>query len=649
MTLSNRRPRWCAAFWAALLALAVLVAPVRAQSDDLAPGRLGPGDETRALLDQTIIPPRDRIDLARRFLGATDIPAPPDTSPAELALGAVRTFWVDNLTDDYEFQVEAELIYKTDHLYVFYEAAQTADLDAIKRSADAFEAVIRPRVHEVFGQEWSPGIDGDPHIVILHARNMGNWVAAYYASASEYPTQAVPTSNQAEMFFVNLDTMRGAIGTADYESTLAHEFQHMVHWHVDQNEESWINEGASELAAMIAGYGASGFAISFLQNPALQLNTWPESDNRGAHYGAAFMFLAYFYDRYGEAATTALISRPENGLAGVEAALDAVDATDPATGAPVTVVDLFADWLVTNLLQDSGIGDGRYAYHFAPMQSLPRAQVTHPLAPSGEPVTLAAPQWGAHALHLRGGSQPRTYRLSFAGSAAVPVVPVDAHSGERLWWSNRADESNTRLTRTFDLTGLTHATLRFWTWYHLEEGWDYAYVSVSTDGGARWVPLESARTTRANPHSNAYGPGYTGQSGGWVEETIDLSAYAGQEILLRFEVITDDAVTQPGFLLDDLRIPEIGYSDDFERGDGGWQSEGWLRMDNRLPQDFLVQVVQPDMTDAPVRRLLGAGDAPHGEWIITVGGDAGDAVILIAGLAPITTEPAYYQLTLDAP
>ena len=636
---------------AVALTLALLAAPVagaHAQGQDSRPGRRGPGDDTLALLGETIIPPRDRIDLARRLLGVTDIPAPPTTPPAELELGAVRTFWADNLDHDYEFQVEAELIYKTDHIYVFYEVGQVANWDAIKRSTDAFEEVIRPRVHEVFGQEWSPGIDGDPHLVILHARNLGNWVAAYYASSSQYPSEAVPTSNEAEMFFVNLDTMREAIGTPEYESVLAHEFQHMVHWHIDQNEEAWLNEGASELAAMIAGYGASGFAGSFLRDPALQLNTWPEDDNRGAHYGAAFMFMAYFYDRYGEAATTALIRSPLNGLSGIEAALDAIDATDPSTGAPVTLVDLFGDWLVANLLQDPSVGDGRYAYYLEPMQYLPPASPTHPLAASAEPLELAAPQWGAHALVLPGGPEPRTYRLTFEGSETVSIVPVDAHSGAYMWWSNRADESDTRLTRAFDLTDISRATLNFWTWYHIEEGWDYAYVTVSTDGGARWTPLESAHTTAEDPHSNAYGPGYTGRSEGWVEETIDLTPYAGQEILLRFEYVTDDAVTQAGLILDDIRIPEIGYFEDFESGDGGWQSEGWLRMDNRLPQEFLVQLVQPDAADTPVTRLLGPGGAAPDTWTITAGGEAGEAVILVSGLAPVTTEPARYRLTLAA-
>jgi hypothetical protein len=215
-----------------------------------------------------------------------------------------------------------------------------------------------------------------------------------------------------------------------------------------------------------------------------------------------------------------------------------------------------------------------------------------------------------------------------------------------MWWSNRADLSDSTLTRAVDLTGVSSATLNFWTWYYIEDRWDYGYVMVSTDGGATWTPFTTGRTTSDDPHGNAYGPGYTGQSNDWVEESIDLTPYAGQQILLRFEYITDDAVTQPGLIIDDVSIPEIGYADDFESGDGDWTSAGWLRMDNVLPQEFLVEVVQAGNTSAPVTRLLSDGDASQGEWEITVGGDLGDTVIVVSGLAQATTESAAYTLVL---
>ncbi len=634
----------------AALALA-LIAPGLPPADTVqAQGRTG--EETLALLHNTIMPIRDRLDLARRFLGVTDLPAPPTTAPPEIQVGEVVTFWADNLDRD-SFQVDAEMVYKTEHVYMFVEVGQPVDRAAVQRSADQFEQVIRPRVHEVFGTEWFPGIDGDPHLYILHARDLGSWVAAYYGSSSQYPVEAVAQSNEHEMFFINLDAMDWAIGTEYYEGVLAHEFQHMVHWYIDQNEDTWLNEGLSELAVLLTGYGASDFAPDFLNDPLLQLNTWPEDGPRGLHYGAAFLFVAYFYQRYGEEATIALVRDAANGLDSVDNTLVAIGATDPATGEPVGLVDLFADWVVVNLLMDPAAADGRYAYTHPDLAYLSGRTADITVVPllNGMPQAHTAPQWGAEYLRVPAGDAPQRYRLSFKGQPAVSLVPATAHSGSYMWWSNRADDSNSRLTRTFDLTNLSAATLEFWTWYHIEEGWDYAYVSVSTDGAA-WTPLSTARTTTDNPHDNAYGPGYSGQSGGWVQESVDLTPYVGQPVQVRFEYITDDAVTQPGMIIDDVSVPELGYTEDFEDGDSGWLSEGWLRMDNTLPQYFLVQLVAsgpPDATGQPatsVTRLLGWGDHPQGEWEIEVGGALGDAVLVVSGLAPVTTEGANYELVL---
>jgi immune inhibitor A len=598
---------------------------------------------TLDLIETTTIPPRDPIDLARRLRGVTDIPAPPVTAQ-ELEVGDVLTFWADNNTEDYSFQLDAELVYKTDHVYMFIEVGFPVDRTAVKLAADTFENEIRPRVHEVFGTEWTPGIDGDPHLVILNASRLGSWVAGYWGNSSEYPVEAVPTSNEHEMFFINADNMLSEIGTDYYEKVLAHEFQHMVHWKVDPNETSWINEGLSELARLLCGYPGSERVVQFLQQPNIQLTTWPENGDRGLSYGAAFAFAAYFYQRFGETATTALVQDPANGMISVENTLRAINATDPLTGQPVYAADLFGDWVVTNWLLNAAYGDGRYGYTLPGFDRLPPAAITASL-PLGSTQSLAAPQWGANYLYLDGRSAEQSVRIVFDGQDTVPVVPADAHSGRYMWWSNRADNSDMRLTRAFDLTGVDSATLTYWAWYHIEELWDYGYVMVSTDGGVTWTPLSAARTTTANPHNNAYGPGYTGASSGWVQETVDLSAYAGQNILLRFEYMTDDAVNQPGLLIDDVSIPQIGYADDFERGAGDWIAEGWLLMDNVLPQQFLVQVIQTSNPAAPVTRLLGPDDAPQGDLTITVGGDAGDAVVVVAGLAPVTTEPARYSIT----
>ncbi|MCQ3976886.1 MAG: hypothetical protein DPW09_25950, partial [Anaerolineae bacterium] len=111
-----------------------------------------------------------------------------------------------------------------------------------------------------------------------------------------------------------------------------------------------------------------------------------------------------------------------------------------------------------------------------------------------------------------------------------------AYSGQYQWYSLRGDDSNTRLTRAFDLRPVTSATLNYSTWYDIETDWDYGYVEISTDGGETWTILTTPHSATTNPSGNAYGPGYTGVSGdgpAWIEESLDISAYAGQEVLFR--------------------------------------------------------------------------------------------------------------------
>ena len=81
-----------------------------------------------------------------------------------------------------------------------------------------------------------------------------------------------------------------------------------------------------------------------------------------------------------------------------------------------------------------------------------------------------------------------------------------------------------------------------------------------------------------NPVGNNFGHGYTGKSDDWVEESIDLTAYAGRKVLVRFEYVTDDAVYVDGILIDDLAIRELGFADDVEQ-EQGWRAEGFVRTD----------------------------------------------------------------------
>ncbi len=143
------------------------------------------------------------------------------------------------------------------------------------------------------------------------------------------------------------------------------------------------------------------------------------------------------------------------------------------------------------------------------------------------------------------------------------------------------------LTREFDLTNVSGPiNLSYSMWYDVETDYDYVFLEASTDGGKTWQIITTPSGTDKDPSGNSYGWGYNGQTNGWVDETVDLSKYAGQKVQIRFEYVTDAALNGEGFMLDDVKVDAINYQSDFETDDGGWAGAGFARVENVLPQTY---------------------------------------------------------------
>ena len=607
------------------------------------PSTSGKPAQTDALLLKVQVPSNDPIDLAARLrpeLGV--VPKIVNDTAPDYHVGDVITFWIGNSDTNENWQIDAELLVKSEHLYMWGEVGADVNADDLQQSANFFDSQIYPTNHEFFGSEWSPGIDDDPRLHVLHARDLGSGVAGYFSAADESSHLINPFSNEKEMFYINIDNT--SPGEEFYNGVLAHEFQHMIHWHHDLNETTWLNEGASELAMQLNGLKRSEDSFKpdqeFADNPDLQLNTWPDSEETYAHYGNSYLFMNYFLSRFGEQATQALIADPANSVESVDEVIQRLELG-------LSGDDVFADWFVANWLDDPSQDHGRWGYpDYDPDPMKPAEKHRNLPAQGGGEVHQYATDYITIA--AEGDAT-----VTFEGTTTTQLAPTEAYSGDWAWWSHRVDSSDTRLTLPVDLAAVDEATLRFRTWYDIEELWDYAYVEVSTDDGATWILLESDRTTRENPNGNAYGPGYTGASGGseptWVLEEFDLSAYAGQPVQIRFEYVTDLAVTQPGMFIDDVEIPEIGYFEDFEEGPGQWQAEGWLLTDNILSQRWIVQLIETN-ADGSVQVLrLPVGPDGRGSLSLTDISGREDLVLAISALAPITVEQASYryQVTPD--
>jgi len=591
--------------------------------------------ETAKLLQSVTIPKRDLRDVTLR-LADPGVPIPEITrqQPWNFAVGDKHGFWVYNEDEHKNYWITATLVYMTPHTYIWVEDGVQTSRNALKAAADRFENKTYPTNRAFFGSEWTPGIDNDVHLSMLISDKLGTFVGGYYSSMDEYSRLIHKYSNEMEMFYIS----NFEVGSPFLDCALAHEFQHMIHWYHHSNQANWINEGLSELACQINGLDVGGNMYDFADEPDTQLDSWPdETGEASANYGASYLFMSYFLDRFGKEATQALVANPSYGYAAV---------SDVLSKTGLTFEDVFADWIVANYINDPRAGQGLYAYKTI---TPPEFQADVTLRQNDYPMqkTTTVSQYGTDYIELRGHTD---VQVSFAGATLVGLANINAHSGKYLWWGARANSSDTTLTREFDLTGVKTATLTFWTWYDIENDFDYAYVEASTDG-KHWETLPGQSTTNDDPNGANYTDGYTRKSGvppadkkspaRWIQEKIDLSKYAGHKILIRFEYLTDAAVTHSGFFVDDIEIPEIGYHYDVESGEDGWQANGFIRHSNVLPQRWLVQLITVGRTKTTVEKLPLASDQT-GQWTIPLGADIDYAVLTISALAPVTTEPAWY-------
>ena len=571
-------------------------------------------------------PDRDLFQLAKELVwppGSPDIPRVVNPEPVSFSQGWKESFWLIRFLALEVYQAEFELRLVTDQAYWYIEAGMDVDQADLERGAREFEENIYPKISGTFGREWSPGIDNDPHLNIIHARLQG--VGGYFSSSDEHPQEVYPYSNQRESIYINIGVL--PVGSRQYLDVLAHELQHAVHWNSDPNEETWVNEGLSELAVTVAGY-ESGSIRRFLRSPNVSLIHWPlDQRNIVAYYGGASLFMRYVAEHYGPVEDIGrLVANPADGLAGIDSYL-------AGGGHGVAVEAVLRDWVAANILDES---PGIYGYQDLDV----RADVDRDIDSYGEFGGII-PQYAADYTKLVTFNQPLW--LQFSGPVENVLIPAEVDP-VGCWWSNTGDSINSTLSRRVDLTGIGSATLNYQLWYEVEENWDYGYVQVSQDQGQSWKILETPETSPRNPIGNGFGSGYTGRSRGWINQSVDLTPFVDSEVLLRFQYVTDDAIGGIGLCIRYISIPEARLEVD----DAAWQPAGFVRINNRVRQDFAVQVILVGEENGAESRVLQMplDQANNGELILKAPQDYARIVVAVFAMAPGTVQPASYTLTL---
>ncbi|NND60857.1 MAG: tandem-95 repeat protein [Gammaproteobacteria bacterium] len=231
------------------------------------------------------------------------------------------------------------------------------------------------------------------------------------------------------------------------------------------------------------------------------------------------------------------------------------------------------------------------------------------------------------------------YTLSGPGIHNADALKVDlpkvlvideVPSGTQAWHSGSGNEFGCapEAGHNFDVylpdlanyAGASNVELSFQSLYEIEWDWDFAFlqVGVLTETGVEWTAQPSLEgTTLDNYNPNGWecydrnGHGITGASRvdpternlltnpnrgtgsmptpEWITDRFDLSAYAGQEIIIRFTYFTDPAVAFRGWFIDDIKVEADGetvYASDFEDDEGGRLfAAGWSHVNTSTGRD----------------------------------------------------------------
>ncbi len=216
---------------------------------------------------------------------------------------------------------------------------------------DVFDNHVFPTNVEYFG--YPADVDGDGvynvSILLLELSDYGT--AGYYWSYAE-------TENGFEIFFLDNDA-----GPDDifYDSTMAHEFQHMIHGFWDIGEYSWIDEGCAVFAESLNSFllANTDWTIpDFEDDPDTSLIFWDYDSvdhDVNINYAMSYLFITYLSENYGgSAAISALV---QDGI------FQGILAIEEIVLKPYgkTFEEVFIDWVMANYFDDPSFGNFGYS------------------------------------------------------------------------------------------------------------------------------------------------------------------------------------------------------------------------------------------------------------------------------------------------
>lgn len=512
---------------------------------------------------------------------------------------AFKEFTLRSVGDNVEIWVAKDLAYGPDNP----KPADVVTQEQVDKLRDEFDSNIYPVDTEFFGtpdkldgsNATVPGMVGLPEdyyegsdkIIMLvdNVQDEGWNDPTYPFFVAGFFWQTLENYTDRNIITIDTNSWEDRLESTFFGTTI-HELQHLIHADNDGAEETWLNEGMSTFSEYLGGYGHDAGSINFyLDHPENSLVNWDEHGTAEtgpetiADYGQVYLFTLYMYDKFGQEFIRELAVNGESqGMASVDQVLQ-----DYGTGKDFT--EVYQDFMTALTLDNSKV-DRDYNIDSIDLRSLPvgtEGEVRGKTVDFESAKTFekeGVPAWGGDFKEFNFGKDVRG--LKFDGADFLPLqwsaVADPKGSGAQVLHANNGDEADQAL-----IFGATvpadNATLTFDHFYDIEEQWDFGMVQVSTDNGETWTSLEN-ENTRSDAVEEGYPtikenvPGFTGTNGDWAAETFDLSAYAGQEVLVSFRNLTDWGSNNTGWFIKNIQLGD--FSNDGTSTDA-FQSLGQLK------------------------------------------------------------------------
>ena len=179
-----------------------------------------------------------------------------------------------------------------------------------------------------------------------------------------------------------------------------------------------------------------------------------------------------------------------------------------------------------------------------------------PVQHINDPVSTIAPNWTATS------TTANVWTTSGASTNSAPLAflsPNAAVSSQQIL--------TTTNSYTLNANASAFSTLSFWHRYVTESGFDGGVVEISTNGGTTWTDLGPYMTgLRYNGTLSTLNTflgsrqAFTGNSGAAFQRTrINLAAFSGQTVMIRFRFASDPSVGGTGWYVDDILMESAPY------------------------------------------------------------------------------------------